>query len=92
MVTEKAAPGCLFCGSLLHCVFENCALHVSVREYVTPSGQWENGAEERVPGTVMQSALCSEAFMCIYMLRDFSADPVARTPSSQCSGPRFNPW
>ena len=57
MVTEKAAPGCLFCGSLLHCVFENCALHVSVREYVTPSGQWENGAEERVPGTVMQSAL-----------------------------------
>ena len=24
--------------------------------------------------------------------RDFPGDPVARTPSSQCRGPGFNPW
>ena len=25
-------------------------------------------------------------------LRDFPGGPVAKIPSSQCSGPRFNPW
>ena len=53
LVTEKAAPGSLFCGSLLHRTFENCVLHASVRERVTQPGQRENGAEEWVPGRVM---------------------------------------
>ena len=25
-------------------------------------------------------------------LRDFSGGPVAKTPGSQCRGPRFHPW
>ena len=24
--------------------------------------------------------------------KDVSGDPVAKTTSSQCTGPRFNPW
>ena len=24
--------------------------------------------------------------------RDFPGDPVAKSPSSQCRGPRFDPW
>ena len=25
-------------------------------------------------------------------LRDFPGDPVAKTPCSQCRGPKFDPW
>ena len=42
------------------------------------------GAQGRLPGGILPSR----------MLRggDFPAGPVVKTLSSQCRGPRFNPW